>query len=28
MMGFEAKRRDELTWGNKKSSVAVMEKVL
>ena len=27
-MGFEAKRRDELTWGNKKSSVSVMEKVL
>ncbi len=27
-MGVEAKRRDELTWGNKKSSVSVMEKVL
>jgi len=27
-MEFEAKRRDELTWGNKKSSVSVMEKVL
>ncbi|SFO18991.1 Acetyltransferase (GNAT) domain-containing protein [Pseudobutyrivibrio sp. JW11] len=27
-LGFEAKRRDELTWGNKKSSVSVMEKVL
>ena len=27
-MGFEAKRRDELTWGNKKSLVSVMEKVL
>ena len=27
-MGFEVKRRDELTWGNKKSSVSVMEKVL
>ncbi len=27
-MGFVTKKRDELTWGNKKSSVAVMEKVL
>lgn len=27
-MGFVIKKRDELTWGNKKSSVAVMEKVL
>ena len=27
-MGFKTKRRDELTWGNKKSSVSVMEKVL
>lgn len=27
-MGFVIKRRDELTWGNKKSSVSVMEKEL
>lgn len=27
-MGFVTKKRDELTWGNKKSSVSVMEKVL
>jgi GNAT superfamily N-acetyltransferase len=27
-MGFVTKKRDELTWGNKKSSVTVMEKVL
>ncbi len=27
-MGFVTKKRDELTWGRKKSSVSVMEKVL
>lgn len=27
-MGFVTKKRDELTWGKKKSSVSVMEKVL